>query len=272
VIDGKQRLTALIDFTNDEFHLGAYMADEGLGDAFWSDIGIERQRAFSRYVLTVETIYETNETELREVFNRLNRNVDRLTPQELRHAQFPGVFLERMEALAESPFWARNGIATQAAVRRMRDVELVSELFLLTMHGILDGNRELIDSYYAEYAEDIPAESDHRRSYDAILRYLEDIPLDWKTTRWSNVNDLYALWGAVRLDVTTGRLPAPAVAAERLTSFSETQAAIAAAAKAREPLPGGDAERRYFDAIRQGSNKESNRQESVRILSELLTG
>jgi hypothetical protein len=271
VIDGKQRLSALIDFTNNEFHLGRYMAEEGLEDSFWSDLDTELQRSFSRYVLTVENIYETNESELREVFNRLNRNVDRLTSQELRHAQFPGVFLERMEALTEAPFWVAKGIATPAAIRRMRDVELVSELFLLTMHGILDGKSEVIDQYYAEYADGIPSEAEHRTAYDAILRYLDDLPLDWKTTRWSNVNDLYALWGAARQERPLNRLPANDVAARRLTDFSETQAAIATAAKARAPLPGNDRDRRYYDAIRQGSNKENNRQESIRILAELLT-
>jgi hypothetical protein len=270
VIDGKQRLSALIDFTNNEFHLGRYMAEEGLEDSFWSDLNTDLQRTFSRYVLTVENIYETNESELREVFNRLNRNVDRLTAQELRHAQFPGVFLERMEALAEAPFWTARGIATPAAIRRMRDVELVSELFLLTMHGILDGKAEVIDQYYALYADEIPAENEHRTAYDSILRYLEDLPLEWKATRWSNVNDLYALWGAVRLAHSANAFPATDVAASRLTEFSEMQAAIAAAAKARTPLPGEDRDRRYYDAIRQGSNKENNRQESIRIVSELL--
>src|ERR1019366_3269453 len=34
VIDGKQRLTALIDFVNSEFHLGRLMAEEGFEDAY----------------------------------------------------------------------------------------------------------------------------------------------------------------------------------------------------------------------------------------------
>jgi hypothetical protein len=270
VIDGKQRLTALIDYTNNEFHLGRYMAEDGLTDAFWTDLSKDQQRAFSRYVLTVENIYETNETELREVFNRLNRNVDRLTAQELRHAQFPGIFLERMESLAEAPFWTAKKIATPATIRRMRDVELVSELFLLTMHGILDGKPEIIDGYYAAYADQIPDENEHRAAYDSILRYLDDLPLEWKATRWSNVNDLYALWGAIRQQLRLGRLPEPPVAAKRLTDFSEMQTAITQAAKAQQQLPGDDRDRRYYDAIRQGSNKEANRQESVNILSELL--
>ena len=31
----------------------------------------------------------------------------------------------------------------------MRDVEFVSELFLLTMHGVLDGAPQLLDQFYA---------------------------------------------------------------------------------------------------------------------------
>ena len=61
-------------------------------------------------VLTVENLRDATDVELREAFDRLNRNVARLTAQELRHAVFPGVFLERMEALTEAPFWANKRI------------------------------------------------------------------------------------------------------------------------------------------------------------------
>jgi Protein of unknown function DUF262 len=270
VIDGKQRLTALIDFVNGEFHLGDLLRDEGFERPFWGDLPAERQDALKSYVLSVENLQDATDIELREAFDRLNRNVARLTAQELRHAVFPGVFLERMEALAESPFWAERRVFTTASIRRMRDVEFVSELFLLTMHGVLDGASQLLDQFYADYTEEIPDEEEHRARFEAVMAWLEALPLDWRATRWRNMNDLYALWGTAAEFARQEAFPDPAVSANRLTEFSETQAAILAAEREDQPRLGTARDQRYYSNVRQGANKEANRQVLVGTLSELL--
>ena len=126
VIDGKQRLTALIKSVGGEFHLGDLFRDEDLDRPFWGDLPPEKQDALMGYVLSVENLQDATDIELREAFDRLNRNVARLTAQELRHAVFPGVFLERMEALGSrhsgrtsgfSPLRRYGGCATSSSSR-----------------------------------------------------------------------------------------------------------------------------------------------------------
>ncbi len=270
VVDGKQRLTAIIQFTEDAFHLRNLFRDEGYPDAYWSDLPQALRDKFVKYELVVENITEASDDELRNAFDRLNRNVARLTAQELRHAQFPGVFLQRMEALAEAPFWSTARVATPANIRRMRDVEFVSELFVLTMHGPQDGASDVLDVYYAMYDEEIPDEEIHRSNFEAILRYLADLPLDWTRTRWKNLSDLYSLWGALRAFQADDALPEQARAAQTLTAFSEIQEAIAAAMRENAPPPGDHQDRRYYDASRQGPNKDTNREARISILSDRL--
>lgn len=271
VVDGKQRLSALIDFAAGEFHLSALFENEGFEDPYWNDLTPELHQRFVNYVLTVENLTHASQTELRDAFDRLNRNVARLAPQELRHAQYPGVFLQRMEALSEAAFWTEKRIVTPANIRRMRDVELVSELFLLTMHGVLDGAPTVIDSYYASYDEEIPDEDQHRAHFDAIMTWLEELQIDWRATRWRNMNDIYSLWGALRVLLTDeDSLPDLDEAAEKLTGFSDTQAAILVAERENQPLPGTEADLRYFSNVRQGGNKDTNRQVRVDVLVELL--
>lgn len=273
VVDGKQRLSALFAFLNSEFNLEKHRSEEGDEDAYWTDLSTEVQRTALKYAFTVEEIADTSESELRDAFGRLNRNVARLTPQELRHAQFPGVFLERMESLAGARFWSDRGIFGAADIRRMRDIEFVSELFLLTMHGVEDGKREIIDQYYADYEDEIVDEAENREAFDQIMDSLRELKdLDWSRTRWTNLSDLYALWGAIDqllFNEDAGLLD-PAETARLLTEFSEQQAEIVVAARNREPLPGSSSDRRYFDAVRQGANKESNRTERIRIIADLL--
>ena len=199
VIDGKQRLTAVFAFMNGEFNLAEYQKEEGFEDAYWVDLAKETQTNILRYPVTVEQIQDTNESELRDAFDRLNRNVARLTAQELRHAQFPGVFLERMESLAQARFWSDRRIFGAADIRRMRDIEFVSELFLLTMYGVIDGKREVLDQYYADYQDAIPDETSYRNDFDGVMDFLRNLKdLDWRATRWRNLSDLYGLWGAIK--------------------------------------------------------------------------
>lgn len=271
VVDGKQRLTALIDFAAGRFHLGDLFENEGYDRPFWKDLSPEMRSQIASYVLPVENITDASKTDLREAFDRLNRNVAGLKAQELRHAQYPGVFLDRMENLAEASFWSEKRIVTAASIRRMRDVEFVSELFLLTMHGVLDGAAHVLDEYYAEYVEEIPDEDDHRAAFDAIQRWLDDVPLEWSGTRWRNMSDLYSLWGALVQMLEDDALPRPdRAAAKKLTDFSDTQAAILAAERADAKLPGSKHDQRYYSNVRQGANKQLSREARVNVLIRLL--
>jgi hypothetical protein len=270
VVDGKQRLSSIISFTGDAFHLKDLFADEGLPDAYWSDLPPDLQDAFVKYDLVVENITGASEQELRNAFDRLNRNVARLTAQELRHAQFSGVFIQRMEALAEEPFWAEARIATPANIRRMRDVEFVSELFILTMHGPQEGTSARLDSFYARYDEDIPDEDIHREKFNALLDFAGSLPLDWRKTRWKNFSDFYALWGALLVLREDGAVPDATEVAKRLSQFSEMQQAVLEASQAERALPGGPRDHRYLDASRQGPNKEAARERRISVVAELL--
>lgn len=271
VVDGKQRLTTLIDFAAGRFHLADLFADEGYERPYWRDLSPEMRHQMASYMLPVENISDASRIDLQQAFDRLNRNVAGLKAQELRHAQYPGVFLDRMENLAEASFWAEKRIITTASVRRMRDVEFVSELFLLTMHGVLDGTAHVLDEYYAQYAEGIPDEEEHRARFDAVQHWLEDVPIVWAENRWRNMSDLYALWGALSALRRDDSLPEPDQdAAEKLKAFSDRQAEILQAERDERELPGTGAERRYYSNVRQGANKDSAREARVGALVELL--
>jgi hypothetical protein len=261
VIDGQQRLRALIGYSRDEFHLGEHMEDLGHSGKFFSQLPPELQNQFVSYVLTIENLSGTNELELEEVFDRLNRNVARLNRQELRNARFSGEFITRMEDLSQATFWSKTALNSKTNIRRMRDVEFVSELFLLTMHGIQDGGADLLDDYYAAYDDGIPDEDEYRERYDLVLSYLGSLDLAWRQTRWRNLADIYGLWAALlAIYDETDELPDENVAVERLTEFSQ-----------RVEAPEDPVAQTYSTAVRAGASKDTNREERARILVDLLT-
>lgn len=141
VLDGKQRLTSLIDFTKGEFPTPESLNDLGLDEKYYDELPRPIRTRILSYIFTVESVTNVSSAELNQAFDRLNRNVARLNKQELRHAQYGGAFITKMEGLAGDPFWEESGLVTPARRRRMLDVEYVSEFYVVAALGIQDWKR-----------------------------------------------------------------------------------------------------------------------------------
>ncbi|MEV0906075.1 DUF262 domain-containing protein [Streptomyces hokutonensis] len=262
VIDGKQRLTALFEFQRDEFTTAEALSDLDLGNKYYSELPQDVKVALLEYVFTVENIRGASVTELNDAFDRLNRNVARLNKQELRHAKFDGAFIRKVEQLAEHPFWADIGLVTPARIRRMQDVEYVSELYIISMSGIQEG-KDYLDDYYALNDKEIKDEASTDERFIAVQDYLrrvnEATPL--KSSRFSNVADFYSLWASIGDLHKTGSLPKDDVAGARLETFADE----IDSQKTRRSVE-------YRIAAVQGSNKKSNRELRATILRDVLAG
>jgi len=252
VVDGKQRLTTILDFVHNKLATSDVYSEDLGAPQFFAELTPEQRKEFFKYQVTVEIIKDGTLEELRQAFERLNRNVARLNPQELRHAAFSGNFITLMEKLADDQFWVDIGVATPARSRRMLDVQFVSQLFLLTMHGIQDGD-EQIDRYYADYDEEIPDETNHRRQYSECKKVLERLQEETgviRGTRFSNLADLYSLWAAALELGRQGRT--------RAIDYLATAAALRQFAEEVNQSATEEASA-YLIAARQGSNKGPNR-------------
>jgi len=194
VVDGKQRLLAVFEFVNDEFATSADYSDPDYADKYFSQLPGEVKPKFWGYKFTIEYLKTERRKDLNDSFDRLNRNVARLNKQELRHARHAGVFITYVTQLSDDPFWKDMGISTPSRIRRMLDIEYVSEIFLVVMHGIQDG-REHLDYYYAWYDEEIPNLEVNRRKYEICKNLIANLSL--YKTRYSNLADLYSLWSAM---------------------------------------------------------------------------
>jgi hypothetical protein len=199
VVDGKQRLLTVIEFINGEFTTSMDKGREGYSDPdyadkYFSQLQDEKKRKFWGYKFTIEYLKTENREELNESFDRLNKNVAKLNAQELRHARHSGEFITYVTQLTDDPFWHDMGISTTVRIRRMLDIEYVSEIFLVVMHGIKDG-RDHLDDYFAEYDSGIPDLDSNRRKYEVCKNLIASLNI--YKTRFSNLADLYSLWSAM---------------------------------------------------------------------------
>lgn len=262
VLDGKQRLTSIIMFCRNEFAAPDSLSDLGIGDSYYEDFPKELKGRVLGYLLTAEVVSNASPTDLNQAFDRLNRNVSKLNRQELRHAQFSGTFISKMEEFADDGFWEHIGLVTPARRRRMLDVEYVSEFYIVAAKGVQDG-KDYLDRYYAEWDVEIEDSRANDARFRRIQRYIDliDDQYPLAPTRYSNVADFYSFWLAIRdLQIAT-LLPEPDDAAARLSAFVTE-------------LDDGESERAraYTLAARQGSNKAANRASRSETLKQVLQG
>ena len=206
VIDGQQRISAILDFLRDQFSLDRPYTGDKEGKRF-SELDQETQDRFLSYRVDFNEAYNTSDEENREVYSRVNKYTVPLNKQELRRADYPGDFLSVSEELADEEYFDSVRIFTPANRRRYADVEYVSELLAAMIDGIQD-KKSSLDGFYIEYAnwDARQREVTKRRFLDVLteLRLIFDSTLDISKTRFRQRADFYTLFLVVDGFVSQG--------------------------------------------------------------------
>lgn len=202
VIDGKQRLTAIARFINNEIpaanEYGPPDAATGLDGLYFKDLSTNQaltdvRAAFWKYDLPVEYIDPTDVDLIEDVFDRLNRNGEALKGQELRNAQYHSTALMKaVDELALQPYLAERLKVTDLA--RMEDKEFCSECLLSAAEErVIGSSQEILDELYERHKDD-----DFANALGIAVELCEGLAtlgLDYTGNRISGVSHLYGLWG-----------------------------------------------------------------------------
>jgi len=200
IIDGQQRITAILEFMRDGFALDTPYEGEHAGKRFSDFISPHREQ-FLAYKIDFAEASNASEREIRDVYMRVNKYTIPLNKQELRRADFPGDFLNVAEELSVNDDLDNIGVFTATDRRRYADAEYVSEL----LAGIIDGAQDkkvTLDTYYQRYATwEEPGRSEIRNRFLASVRDLKNIfsswPLGMRATRFRQKADFYSILLAV---------------------------------------------------------------------------
>lgn len=192
VVDGQQRIRSCLEYINDEYELSGDDIGPWVGSLF-SDLTEEQRKQIYNYVFVVRKLPEMDDEKIRAIFTRLNRNVVALNKQELRHSTYWGKFISLMGDLANDERWAEFGIFTANDVRRMLDVEFISELAIAYLHGH-QNKKDKLDDWYRAYETEFERESDVRRTFNNVIGEIGSIFGENKLGRWSKKSDFYTLF------------------------------------------------------------------------------
>jgi len=211
IIDGQQRTRAVLQFMGldrdpleeeyNDFALDTLDSDSPFKDKTFKDLVKTERQSFFSYKFSIRTLYNPSDLEVRDTFKRINQYLTKLNDQELRNATYSGPFVSLVETLANNAFWTDQGFFRTAHVRRMKDLQYVSELVIGVVAGPQGGSTKIIDEYYSnfeDYEDEIPNEDDIKEQYEAALETIESVfPELKKGGRFKNLADFYSLFVAI---------------------------------------------------------------------------
>ena len=239
VVDGKQRLQTIIEFRKNRIRIPNDFSDVSLQKKRWDDLEDATRQRFWNYVLIVEMLPNVNDAEIRNIFDRFNRNSRKLVPQEMRHAKYDGWFINFVEGEEEKTEWKTFGVVTPARIKRMADVQFISELCAVILKGKLLGfDHDDLDQIYAEY-EDISedatfVEDDFYAEVERIKGTIAElVNLETEITYYLKIQShFYTLWAHLHLE--KDRYQGHRDFASRYKKYMEAVSATVAAPDAEE--------------------------------------
>jgi len=192
IVDGQQRMRSVLDFLDDKFGMNREDSPQFNG-AHFKDLSAEQKKAFYGYNFVVRTLPDMPETDIREIFKRLNRNVVSLNTQELRKAIYSGPFIQLVSDFSEREFWGLLRFFTPNDVKRMKDEEYISELCLVAIEGI-QNKKDRIEDFYQEAEMNFTHGIFLTETFDRVLGFLGPMASELTHTRWKNKTDFYTLF------------------------------------------------------------------------------
>jgi hypothetical protein len=267
VVDGQQRIMACLEFVSGEFEI-AEKESEQWGGLTFSDLSEEEQRSIWKYSLVVRLLPNIPESEVKEIFARLNRYNMALNKQELRHATYWGEFIKCVEGIAEADFWGESGIFSANDVRRMLDVEYISELAVGVLHGP-QNKKNSLDRWYKVYEAEFPDRHLIEEVFSSVLGELGQVLPDMRHTRWRRSSDFYTLFlvFANHIEDLPLNREERDLAQEKLTSFGEDVTTFLAA---DNPGKANATVAKYGKAVARAATDLANRTERAKQLEAVL--
>lgn len=166
IVDGQQRLRAVLGFVKDGFKLSRAHQKE-LGGHLFSELDDRTQKDILKYEFVVDLLQDMPDREVYDLFARINTFSENLRPQELRNAKYFGDFKSCVYELAIvfKGFVETNKVFTPRQVLRMAEAEFISELLLAMEEGPREGKKAVIDAAYAKYDEKFPNRERHEKRF-----------------------------------------------------------------------------------------------------------
>ena len=186
VVDGQQRIRTLLGFVsrsllpdfgpNDDFTVRRSHNSAISGKSF-DELDVDLRQRILNYEFSVDVFRsDTDDREILQIFARMNSTGVKLTPQELRNAEFIGELKALMYTLAaeQLPRWREWHVFSEQDIARMEEVAMTSEATLLMLRGMTGRDERALDRLYRDNEEEFPQGAEVARRFRFLLDSIDE--------------------------------------------------------------------------------------------------
>lgn len=193
VVDGQQRSRAIIAYCNNEF--SAIHPDTQKRIKF-DDLNKTQKQNFLLTPIPVGYLQGANDSDVIDIFARINSVSKSLNSQEKRNANYSGDFKQFIikQSVLRLEFWRNYNIFTPSDISRMVEVQFMSDVVINLIDGLSAYSSTKMDNYYKKYDLDFPQANNINDKLNKIFDNLISINPDTiKNTIFSRSPLLYSL-------------------------------------------------------------------------------
>ncbi len=175
VVDGQQRIRAILDYINNDFP--ALHPIQGKKITY-DNLTADQKRSLRETQLSGGWLLGATDADVIEVFGRLNSVAKTLNAQEKRNANYSGEFKQfcLREAASRVSLWRDLKIFTANDIARMLEMEFISDLVLNMLHGLSDFAAAKLDKIYRENDEAFPDAAGVKKRLDSVFSRIASLP------------------------------------------------------------------------------------------------
>jgi hypothetical protein len=198
VVDGQQRLRTILSFIKDGFEVGKRQNKEYGGKRF-SQLPEDIQAQLLSYELAVDLLINLPDSEVLDIFGRLNSYAVVLNEQERINATHFGSFKILADNIGRKyyEYWTKQGILSARDILRMQEVNLVADLLIAMTEGVK--SKKQIRKYYDQYEDEFDDDADHlAKRFDKVIAIIGELyPEGLASTEFARIHQFYSLFTAV---------------------------------------------------------------------------
>ncbi len=198
IVDGQQRIRTILSFIKDAFPL-ARTQHPKYGGMRFSQLPEYIQEQFLSFELSVDLLINLPDSEILDIFARLNSYAVVLNEQEKINASHFGPFKVLADRIGFefNEYWTRQEILTSQQILRMQEVNLVADLLIAMVEGVT--SKKSIKKFYMKYEKEFLYDIDRlewhfREVINMIARIFPDGLLG---TEFQRIHLFYSLFTAI---------------------------------------------------------------------------
>ena len=178
IVDGQQRTKTIHEFFHNKLHIAVDSQIDAARGKTYDEMDSDLQGRFLTYQLSIDLFVSVAPAEIREAFRRLNSYTVPLNPEELRHAEYQGVFkwfIYRLTREFEETL-LQLGVMTQKNIVRMQDTKLLAECTHTFLHGVKTTKAKDLTTLYKDYDREFPEEIAIRSRLEKAISFIVELP------------------------------------------------------------------------------------------------